>query len=262
MKIRHFLYNAFLVAHDDVKIAIDPGQNLWLFNLHSLIPKQEWDTITHVLVTHGDPDHYWHADRVALAANAPLIMNANMMKTTGSMTRILVPRRGELAFVPYSGNVSPIQVGETLEVRDVTVQGIQTQHGPIQFSILGLTKHRTPGPEERAGFGAIGFLIQVGNKSILNLGDTLLQQEWAGLQPDVLMLPIGGLGDNTWTMDVEDALEAVRIIAPKTVIPCHYNVPFLWKRRMCPADDQRFKREVERMGFSCHIMHYGDEITI
>ncbi len=31
MKIRHFLYNAFLIEHKATKIAIDPGQNLWLF---------------------------------------------------------------------------------------------------------------------------------------------------------------------------------------------------------------------------------------
>ena len=43
------------------------------------------------------------------------------------------------------------------------------------------------------------------------------------------MIPIGGLGQNTWTMDVEDALHAVDRIDPDLVIPCHYNVPFLWK---------------------------------
>ena len=45
------------------------------------------------------------------------------------------------------------------------------------------------------------------------------------------MLPIGGLGNNKWTMDVTDALEAVRNINPKMVIPCHYNVPLLWKEK-------------------------------
>lgn len=52
------------------------------------------------------------------------------------------------------------------------------------------------------------------------------------VKPDVLMLHIGGLGNNVWTMDVTDALDGVRSIAPKQVIPCHYNVPFLWKKSL------------------------------
>ena len=76
------------------------------------------------------------------------------------------------------------------------------------------------------------------------------------------MLPIGGPGNNTWTMDVDDALEAVKLIAPKKVIPCHYNVPFLWIKNIAPADDQYFKSEVENMGIECFIMRQGDEIEI
>lgn len=68
------------------------------------------------------------------------------------------------------------------------------------------------------------------------------------------MFPIGGLGDNTSTMDVSDALEAIKLIAPKQVILCHYNVPFIWKRNIVPADDQSFKREVEKLGIECNIM--------
>ena len=65
MKITHYLYNAFLVEEGEAKIAIDPGQNLWMFDLRSLIPEQEWPTITHIVITHGDPDHHWQSDRVA-----------------------------------------------------------------------------------------------------------------------------------------------------------------------------------------------------
>lgn len=262
MKIRYFLYNAFLIEDGSIEIAIDPGQNLWLFKLCSLIPKEEWETITHVLVTHGDPDHYWQADQISAAANAPLIMNANMIKRVDGEIRILVPHRDALEFVPFSGKVSPVQVGETIKINGVTIQGIKTKHGPIEYNLLGIKKRRTPGDTERVGFGAIGFRILIKGKTIVNLGDSLFQKEWVGLEPDVLMLPIGGLGDNIWTMDIPEALKAVRIISPKLVIPCHYNVPFLWKKRFAPADDQLFKREVEKMGIDCHIMHFGDEIEI
>ena len=65
MKITHYTYNAFIVEDGRSKIAIDPGQNLWVFNKHSLIPESEWKEITHILVTHGDPDHFAFAGAMA-----------------------------------------------------------------------------------------------------------------------------------------------------------------------------------------------------
>ena len=50
------------------------------------------------------------------------------------------------------------------------------------------------------------------------------------MKPDILMLPVGGLGNNIWTMDA--------------------------------ADGEMFKREVEKMGIECIIMKYGDETLI
>ncbi len=262
MKIRHFLYNAFLIEEEETKIAIDPGQNLWIFKLSSLIPKAEWKNITHVLITHGDPDHYWQADRVASTANAPLILSKTMVKQVEVETYILGPRSRGLQFVHYTGKVFPLDIGESINFDGIQIQGLQTIHGPIEFSIFSLKQRKTPGPEERIGFGSIGFKIQIKNKTVVNLGDSLFQKEWTGLKPDVLMIPIGGLGNNTWTMDATEALEAVKLISPKLVIPCHYSVPFFWKKRMAPAADQQFKREVEKLGIECSIMQYGDKIEI
>ena len=260
MKIRHFLYNAFIIENGKTKIAIDPGQNLWMFKLSTLIPKSEWKDITHVLITHGDPDHYWQADRVAQVADAPLILSKTMVKQEGSESHILAPRRRGFQFVPYTGKVIPMDVGQSTEVDGIQIQGLPTIHGSIEFSIFGLKQRETPGPEQRVGFGAMGFKVQVNDKTFVNFGDSLLMKEWTGLNPDVLMLPIGGLGNHTWTMDTAEALEAVRLISPNLVIPCHYSMPFFWKKRMCPADDQTFKREVEELGIECSIMQYGDTI--
>ncbi len=142
------------------------------------------------------------------------------------------------------------------------IEAVKSVHGPISVPILWFKINKYPGPEERVGIGSTGFKIKIDDKSIVNLGDSILQKEWEGLAPDVLMLPIGGLGNNTWTMDVSDALEAVKLIAPKKVIPCHYNVPFLWIKNVAPADDELFKREVEKLGIECNIMGRGDAIEI
>lgn len=262
MKIRHFLYNSFLIEEGKNKIAIDPGQNLWIFKLSSLIPKTEWKSITHILITHGDPDHHWQSDRVAEASNAPVVCGKDLAKVEDGKTLLVDPRGKELtSWIPFK-NVHPLDIGESVILGDVEIEAVKSVHGPISVPILWFEIKKQPGPGERVGIGSVGFRITLDGKTIVNLGDSILLKEWTGLKPDVLMLPIGGLGDNTWTMDVSDALEAVKLIAPKKVIPCHYNVPFLWIKNIAPADDELFKREVEKLGIKCNIMKHGDEIEI
>ena len=66
MKITYYLYNTFIIESGSKKIAIDPGGLMfYFFRFTTMIPKSEWESITHIFVTHGDPDHYWHMDRVA-----------------------------------------------------------------------------------------------------------------------------------------------------------------------------------------------------
>jgi len=52
-------------------------------------------------------------------------------------------------------------------------------------------------------------------------------------RPEYALLPIGGL----YTMDPEDALEAVKFLQPKNVIPMHYNTWIGWPRM--PNDSGR-----------------------
>ncbi|MFC1532665.1 MBL fold metallo-hydrolase [Thermodesulfobacteriota bacterium] len=262
MKIRHFLYNAFLIENGNTKIAIDPGQNLWLFKLSSLIPKSEWESITHILITHGDPDHHWQSDRVAEASNAHVVCGKELTKIENNKTLVVAPRGKELtSWIPFE-NIHPLDIGESVTLDGIKIEAVKSVHGPIIIPILCFKIKKQPGPGERTGLGSMGFKITIKNKIIVNLGDSLLQKEWEGLKPDVLMLPIGGLGNNTWTMDVTEALEAVRLISPKLVIPCHYCVPLLFNKRFAPADDEMFKREVEKLGIKCSIMRYGDKIEI
>lgn len=262
MKITHYLYNAFLIEDGNSKVAIDPGQNLWLFNLKSLIPVSEWETITHIVITHGDPDHHWQSDRVAEASGAHVICGKELTRTENGRTLVVDPRGRELtSWIPFE-HLHPLDIGESAILDGVRFDAVKSVHGPIAIPILGFKLKRQPGPGERVGLGSMAFKITMGDMSVLNLGDSLLLPDWEGLAPDVLMLPIGGLGNNTWTMDVDDALSAVRLISPKRVIPCHYSVPFLWNRRFAVADDQRFKREAEKMGSECCIMGSGEAIDI
>jgi L-ascorbate metabolism protein UlaG (beta-lactamase superfamily) len=274
MKITHYLYNSFLIEWDDKKIAIDPGALFcYWFSFKALIPESEWKNITHIFVTHGDPDHYWHADRMADVSGAPLVMNKTMVETTkgeratGKQVKgewmMLGPRSKGLTFDTPITNVRTLGVDETIQVDDLEVTGIKTVHGPLKMRIGPMKKTIAPGPGERIGWGAIGFRIRQNGQTIINLGDTLLQEnEWANhTDADVLMIPIGGKKvDNT--MDECEALRAVEIMKPRLVIPTHYNCPILFKKRYNPADDRWFQKEVEQLGSACKILPGGESTYV
>lgn len=74
------------------------------------------------------------------------------------------------------------------------------------------------------------------------------------------MIPIGGKVAHN-TMDEEQALKAVEVLKPKLVIPCHYNCPGFFSKKLNPADTQLFKNGVENLGIQCQIMNTGDTIN-
>ena len=264
MKITHYLYNTFVIESGDKKIAIDPGGLFfYFFRFTTVIPKSEWESITHIFVTHGDPDHYWHMDRVAKVSNAPVICNKTMVRNIGGKALMLGPRDKGLAFTTPMEKLHTISVDETIQLNGMSITGIKATHGAVTLKVGPLSKTLKPGPDERVGWGAIGFNIQLDGKSVVNLGDTLLhEKEWQSIKnPDVLMIPIGGKTVHN-TMDEKEAIQAVKIMQPKLVIPCHYNSPALFSKKYNPADDKMFKKEVEKMGIECVILRKGDSIEI
>lgn len=264
MKITHFLYNAFLIESGDKKIAIDPGGLMcYYFRFTSLIPKSEWEDITHIFVTHGDPDHYWHADRMAAVSQAPIICNKTMLKEVNGKKLMLGPRDRGVDFTTEFEKYHTLSVHETIEVDGMSITGVKATHGSLIIKLGPFSKTIKPGPQERIGWGAIGFKILLNGKIIVNLGDTLLHaEEWKSINgPDVLMIPIGGKAVQN-TMDVPEALQAIQVMKPKLVIPCHYDCPAFFTEKYNPADEVEFRNGVEELGIQCAILHKGDSISV
>ena len=257
MQITYFDYNAFVIRSGQHTIAIDPGGSFYIPDFfRPLIPSSEWKEITHILVTHGDPDHHWHTDRVARESGAAVICNRNMIRTINGKRLMLGPRSKGLAFTALIDNLYGIAPGETTEIDGVKITGIRGIHGSLTLRIGPFSKTFHEGPEERMGYGQMGFLIELNGKSIMNMGDTMfLPKEWKGIgSPDVLMIPVSdGRAHNT--MNEEDAVKAVGILQPRVVIPCHYNCPALFSRRRDFLDIETFfKPAVEKLGSKCIVM--------
>lgn len=87
--------------------------------------------------------------------------------------------------------------------------------------------------------GGLGFVISLNLYDIYYAGDTQLIPEMAGLRPDIAILPIDGRG----TLDVEEAVQAVRQMRPRWVIPSNWGQNTAGASRI---DALAFKRQVER----------------
>lgn len=263
MRITHFRYNSFIISTDSLRIAIDPGGELYHLKFNPIIPEEDWQSLTHIFVTHADPDHHWHTDRVAQRSDAPIICGTKLTKVKDSKRYMLGPRSRGLSFSYCPNKLIPVDVGQSIDVGPIRVSALAAQHGPLTMGVGPFRKTFCPGPDERIGYGAIGFLFEIDGKTLVNLGDTLnILEQWRHIpNPDVLMLPIGGdsIGN---TMGVDDALEVVSSLGPRIVIPCHFNLPTVLKRNGNPTDAARFANQVEQMGMDCRILQRGESIVI
>lgn len=196
------------------------------FSFRPIIPRDVWRSITHVLVTHADPDHHWHTDRLVAESDATVICGAGMTQGRDGERFMRGPRSRGLAFTYSPSNLVTVDTGEAVGVAAMRVTGLAAEHGPLSFRFGPIRKTLHPGPKERIGYGATGFSLEIEDKLIVNLGDTLkLLDDWTGVpRPDVLMIPIGGdeVGN---AMGIRDAIEVVEALRPRLAIPCHHNLP-------------------------------------
>lgn len=117
--------------------------------------------------------------------------------------------------------------------------------------------HSSSLPDGSYGGMPMGILLETGGKTIYHAGDTALFSDMsligdAGI--DLAFLPIG----SNFTMGPAEALEAARLLRPKTVVPVHYNT--------FPAieqDPHAFARELEQdSGVSCLIPEPGESFEL
>ena len=140
-----------------------------------------------ILVTHEHFDH----------------MDPNAINALDQPDTVIVA--GERVASELSGRVS----GKVVAVQE----GATTAHKGIEVKAVAGYNSYHP-----RGFN-LGYVFRVGDQTIYHAGDTGRVPEMADLGPiDVALLPIGG----TYTMNEEEAAEAVRMIRPKVTIPMHY----------------------------------------
>lgn len=164
-----------------------------------------------ILVSHGHFDHVSDAAAIANRTGATVIANFEVAD-----------------WLARKQNVKST-VGMNLGGR------LTLSFGTVKMTVAW---HSSQLPDGSYGGSAAGFLLSVPDGSIYFACDTALFSDMqligsAGV--DLAILPIGDL----FTMGPDDALEAVKLIKPKRVVPDHYNTwppvnqdPDTWAQRV------------------------------
>ncbi len=126
---------------------------------------------------------------------------------------------------------------------DVAAGDVRVEGGNIGGTIAhdGVSFSFTPAIHSASHGDPCGVVVNLEGKRVYHAGDTGLFGDMALIPKlfgplDVALLPIGG----RYTMDVAAAALAVELLAPKLVIPIHYNT---WP--IISADPARLKAHVQ-----------------
>ncbi len=164
-----------------------------------------------ILVSHGHGDHVGDTLAIAERTGALVIANfevANWLSSQGAK------------------NVHAMHIGGAYEF-------------PFGRVKLTIAHHGSALPDGSYGGNPAGFLITMEGKKIYYAGDTALTYDMIWLRDENVDLAVLPIGDN-FTMGPEDAVEAIKLIKPKMVVPAHYNT---WP--VIAQDPNRFKAMVE-----------------
>ncbi len=136
-----------------------------------------------------------------------------------------------------NGNVKVIHPDESIDIKGVRIHAVQAYNIGKEFHPKGL---------------GVGFVVEISGKKIYHAGDTDFIPEMKDLENfhlDLALLPVGG----TYTMDLNDALDALKVIKPRAVIPMHYN--YLKGLDISQSRLEEFKEKVEKLGIECYILN-------
>ncbi len=190
VKIQFFGHSFFKVGFSKGNVLIDPfvgeSKNSDVERkVKCAATKKDLRNIALILVTHEHFDHFDKQVIEELVArdNCCVVSYDNVLQDLNIANRFKFP----------------LKMNQKVTLRNIDVTALPAHH-PNSFYPLG-------------------FLISAGNESVYHAGDTALLNSFSEIKADVAILPIGG----TYTMDVVDAVRAVKTMKPKYAIPMHYD---------------------------------------
>jgi len=212
-KIRWYGHATFGIDLNDFRLLLDP-----FFNGNSLTTQNPDELeADFILITHGHGDHVGDALSIARRTGATIISN--------------------------------FEIAEWFEKQGFTAHGQHIGGGfnhPFGYLKMTLALHGSALPDDSDGGNPGGFILTTPEgEKVYFAGDTGLFGDMQLIGDEGIDLAFLPIGDN-YTMGPDDALLAVKMLRPKTVVPIHYNTfkvieqdPFAWAQRVMSVSDSR-----------------------
>jgi len=227
MKASYYGHSSVLLELDGARVLFDPfispNPRAAHIDIHGLKPD-------YIVLSHAHEDHV--ADVVAIQKSSGAKVMA-IVETAAWVGRQQVPESAIVSF-NFGGTV-------------------QTDFGTIKM-VYAL--HTNCAPDGQYAGVAAGYVLKSGGKTLYFAGDTALTLEMKLLEHvgiDWAFLPIGG----HFTMDVDDAITACKLINCKRVVGIHYNTfpPIT-------IDTQEAVKKFADAGLELHLLDIGDELSL
>lgn len=218
-------HSAFRLDVGDDVVLIDP---FLTDNAYAPVSAEEVGA-DYILITHGHGDHVGDAVSIAQRTGALVISNfeiCNWLQAQG------VDR------------VHPQHIGGGYS-------------HPFGYLKLTIAHHGSSLPDGSCGGNPAGLLLTTDDKKLYFAGDTGLFYSMCLIGEEGVDLAVLPIGDN-FTMGPDDALRAVQLIEPQTVVPVHYDTfeviqqdPYAWAERV--------KAETSTEAI---VLHPGESYTV
>jgi L-ascorbate metabolism protein UlaG (beta-lactamase superfamily) len=227
MKATYYGHSSVAISGDGVNLLFDPfitpNKKAKDIDIRQLKPE-------YILLSHCHGDHV--ADMPAIQKNSEAEIVC--IVETGAW----VEKQG----VP-SDKITAMNMGGT----------IKTSFGTVKM-VYALHTNSTP-EGDYAGLPA-GYILNLGDKKVYFAGDTALTVEMQLLAEEKIdwaFLPIGGF----FTMDVQDAIKAAKMINCKNIIGIHYNT----FPPIAINEEEAIKKFAEA-GINLHLLMIGESIDL
>lgn len=225
MTVTYYGHSCLSFAGKDSLLLVDP----YLRDNPQVETFPEHLAPTMIFVTHGHWDHLGDAVEISKAHQAPIV-------TTPEVADYCAQQ---------GASTLPMNLGGRMQTDFGSVKMVPAWH----TSSVGKTDRVSRGM-------ASGFVIHLDGFVIYHAGDTALFGDMALIGEeapiDLACLPIG----DRFTMGVEDAAKAVRLLGARRVVPIHYNT---WP--MIAQDPKQFKDAVGDVA-ECVIMPPGSTFDL